>query len=119
MVTLIFGWATSKSATTSAMAFASRSVKKCQNSTVPSGSAVGEAIGCVLAPGVHPAASRTATKAAPAMMRFMDCAPRSVEWGLRKGTDERLSQGTKPGVEPAEQHRVVLNRGDRDLDGLA
>ena len=48
------------------IALASRSVKKCQNSTVPVGSAAGAATAGALVPGVQPAARMTAARAAPA-----------------------------------------------------
>src|SRR4030088_1739601 len=72
ITTWILGWLASKPCTTPSIAVASRSVKKCQNSIVPSGSTAGPAEVPVEAPGVHPVASRAAARAAPrSVRRFM------------------------------------------------
>ena len=55
--TVIFGWLALKSATTLSIAAASRSVKKCQNSTVPDTSVPGSATFGLAGAGVQAAAT--------------------------------------------------------------
>src|ERR1043165_6668612 len=117
----MFGWVAVKSLMTVSMAAASRSVKKCHNSTVPDTSVPGSAIFCSLGAGVQAAVSRRATAAARNVFRAGGI--RLFMAGVLSGSglvvadrgDERLADCGEAGVEGAEQHGFVLDGGDGEV----
>src|ERR1041384_54068 len=129
-VTLISGWLASKSSTTVWIAAASRSVKKCQNSMLPDAVTPGEAIGfVVLELGVHAARPSTAVAVASTTVARRR-SERGISFSLRGGgggvgrsvtggpvdlADQVFADDVQPGVQRAEQHRVVRQAGGGDL----
>src|SRR6185437_3553051 len=94
-ITLIFGWLALKSATTLSIAWASRSVKKCQNSTVPDTSVPGSATFVLAGAGVEAAATArttaaiTGTRHRRSIVDSFDFGQAGAGWGCRLHSEIR------------------------------
>src|SRR5689334_8149043 len=113
----MFGWVDWKSRTTESIAAASRSVKKCHSSTVPETWVPGSAILFSLGAGVHAATSKLAVpraKRAWGIRLFTMASQDQVGSAVADRGDEAFVHRDEPGVQRAEQHRVVGDGGDRD-----